>query len=133
MEKKISILLVALMAVSCLMLASCGGSDNGSESGDIGNPPTADSPYIGVWQPTGAEIEGEDNVNATFENAPFTLDLREDGTAIVTTDEETTGTWTEKSDGVHVAAGDTDADFRDIDGNLVTDILGIEIVFEKQQ
>ena len=83
MKKYISILLVVFMAVSCLMLASCGGSDN--------------------------------------------------GTAIVTTDEETTGSWTEKSDGVHVAAGDTDADFRDVDGNLVTDILGIEIVFEKQQ
>ena len=131
MKKHSSILLALLIVVSCFALVSC--SVGSSESGEAGEPPTADSPYIGVWQPTDADLEGEDNFTATFDNAPFTIDLREDGTAVVTTDEETTGTWTVKSDGVHVAAGDTDADFRDVNGKLVTNIIGLEIVFEKQK
>ncbi|MBQ6400825.1 MAG: hypothetical protein IJI20_00915 [Firmicutes bacterium] len=47
----------------------------------------------------------------------YILDLQEGGTAVVTSEGESTGTWTETGHGVHVTAGDTNADFDDLDGN----------------
>lgn len=95
----------------------------------MANKISPDSPYIGVWKPTGTALKG---MEVTFENAPYTLDLREDGSATVTKDKAYTGTWTETDSGVHVKAGDTDDDFRYEDGKLIVKVALFGIVLEKQ-
>ncbi len=93
----------------------------------------SNSPYIGVWQPVKAEVSLFRELNITFSNAPYTLDLRADGSATVTKEHPVTGTWTENSDGtVHVIAGDTDDVFKVKDGHLILGGLGTELIFEKK-
>ena len=125
MKKRISIVLAVLLAFSCLALVACGNGE--------GSAPSADSKYIGVWKATKGVFKGEETpIEEILEGEDFILDLRADGTAIVTTDTEDTGTWTEKSNGIHIKANDTNSDFTADGDNLAVDILGAKIVFEKQ-
>ena len=94
----------------------------------------SNSTYVGVWQPVKAEVKLFKNVNVSFENAPYTLDLKADGTATVTKEKEEAGTWTVNSDGtIHVIAGKTDDVFKVKDGHLVLGGLAADLIFEKKK
>ena len=116
-----------LMIASSLVLAGCSGGD--------GDAPSPDSKFIGTWKATkGVYKEEEIAIEEvlTDTNGVYELELREDGTATITADNVVDGSWTEKSDAVHVKSEDTDTDFK-IDGDtLYIEFMGFRIVFEKQ-
>ena len=129
MKKHVLIILAVVMALSCLALASCGGSK------DSGSAPSADSKYVGVWNATQGEFKGEVvPIDEVLDGGVYILDLKADGTATVTTETDTVdeGTWTEKSNGVHVKAGDTDTDFIADGDNLTITFMRFTITFEKE-
>lgn len=127
MKKPTTAMIVAMLAVACVALAACGGS------GNKGAAPSADSQYVGVWKATQGEFKGEIvSADELLEGGVYILDLREDGTAVVTETQEATGTWTENSKGVHVTAGETDADFIAENDYLYFEIFGFKLMFEKQ-
>ena len=123
MKKFITIILSTLMIVTCLSLTACSGN---------GKKPSADSQYIGTWKATKAEILGESADLSEVLSADYTVELKADGTAVVSYKTSDNGTWTENSKGIHVTAGETDADFK-VDGNtLYISFLGAKVIFEKQ-
>ena len=125
MKKIVSIFLAVLMTVTCLGLVAC--------KKDEGSAPSPDSKYIGVWKATSAEFKGESTpIEEVLKDSDYILDLRADGTAIVTTTEAATGTWTEKADAAHVKAGETDTDFPMQGDKLVISLFGAKIIFERQ-
>lgn len=127
MKKHLSAIFAVLFAVCCLTLVACGGSK------DAGSAPSADSKYIGTWKAVKAEAAGKEaSMEEVLKGGSFILELKEDGSAVVTTDKTETGTWTEKSDGIHVAAGETNSDFKAQDDKLVLDVFIAKITFEKQ-
>ena len=92
------------------------------------------STYVGVWQPVKAEVKLFKGLNVSFENAPYTLDLKADGSATVTKEKAVDGTWTANSDGtIHVIAGETDDVFKVKDDHLELGGIGVTLVFEKKQ
>ena len=89
--------------------------------------------YVGVWQPVKAEVKLFKGIDVSFENAPYTLDLKADGSAIVTKENAVTGTWTENDGVIHVVAGETNDAFKVEDEHLVLGNIGINLIFEKKQ
>ena len=125
MKKTFKTILTVFVLFSGLMLAACGSKE--------GSKPSPDSKYIGKWTAVKAVLKGEETpMEDILTEGTYVLDLKADGTAVVTTTTEATGTWTEKSNGVHVKAGDTDADFPEEDGHLTLKILTATIVFDKE-
>lgn len=125
MKKHLSIFLALALAVTCFALAACGGKS--------GSAPSPDSKYVGVWKASYGEYAGEKTpIEEILDGKTYILDLKADGTCVVTTDVEAKGTWTENEDGVHVKAGETNADFFEQDNALVFEIFGAKIWFEKQ-
>ena len=126
MKKGFTIAAVALLVFSALALVACGSSK--------GEAPTADSPYVGVWHPVKAEFQGKEvGIDEALNGATYIIELKADGTAILTEEKESTGTWTVTDKGVHIEAGDTKTDFpADENGNITLDFLGFVITFEKQ-
>ena len=92
----------------------------------------SNSSYAGVWQPVKAEVKLFKGVDVSFENAPYTLDLKEDGTATVTKEKAVAGTWTESDGVVRVVAGDTDDVFKVKGDHLVLGGLAADLIFEKK-
>lgn len=92
----------------------------------------ANQSFVGVWQPVKAEVKLFKGIDVSFENAPYTLDLKEDGTAIVTKEKAVTGTWTESDGIVHVVAGETDDAFKVKGEHLVLGGVATELIFEKK-
>ena len=92
----------------------------------------SNSAFVGVWQPVKAEVKLFKGIDVSFENAPYTLDLKEDGTATVTKEKAVSGTWTEGNGVVHVIAGNTDDVFKVKGDHLVLSGIAAELIFEKK-
>ena len=90
------------------------------------------SSFVGVWQPVKAEVKLFKGIDVSFENAPYTLDLKEDGTAMVTKEKAVSGTWTESDGVVHVVAGETDDVFKVKGDHLILSSIAAELIFEKK-
>ena len=90
------------------------------------------SNYVGKWQPVKAEVKLFKGMDVSFENAPYTLDLKADGSATVTKEKEASGTWTENDGVIHVVAGDTDDVFKVKGEHLVLSGLAADLIFEKK-
>lgn len=90
------------------------------------------SSFAGVWQPVKAEVKLFKGMDVSFENAPYTLDLKEDGTAMVTKEKAVSGTWTESDGVVHVVAGETDDVFKVKGDHLILSGIAAELIFEKK-
>ncbi len=118
MKKTLAIICAAIIALSCVFLSGCGESK-----------PSPDSQYIGTWKAVTAGIGDEiDPAEEVFTNG-FVFTLNADGTAIVNSDgQEEKQTWTETSKGVKIDG----MEYKNEDGKLTANIIGVKIVFEKQ-
>ena len=130
MKKLFMILCVMVMSLAFVSLTGCGGSD----SGDAGEAPAADSPYIGSWIATSAEFNDEEvDLAEALEEGDYIIVLNEDGTASSSYgDENTTGNWTVTDNGVKLRGDDMKMDLVDEgDGTVSTEIFGFKMYFEK--
>ena len=119
MKKFLSIAIVALMILSSLALASCGGSS----SADL-----SESKYVGTWKALGMSL-GDDSEALDEE---LTLTLNGDGTGQLASAEEVSEfTWSE-IDGGFKTKGDVKLTFKDDGDNIKATILGVDLNFEKQ-
>ena len=126
MKKYVSIILAALLVLSTLLLTACGGGSSDTE--DLKN-----SRYVGTWTAKGIAI-GDDSENLDDE---FLMVLNEDGTGTLSgstegEDEVSEFTW-KLVDGGFKCSGDVKTTFKDDGDNIKTKIIGVDLVFEKQQ
>lgn len=91
----------------------------------------SNSQFVGVWRPVKAEVKLFKGIDVSFENNPYTIDLKEDGTATVTKEKAVAGTWKASDDTVRVIAGDTDDIFKVKGENLVLSGL-VDLIFAKK-
>ena len=129
MKKTLAIILVLILALSCVVLAGCGGGGSNEST-----TPPEDSQYIGTWQATKTQIGDEiEDIGDTLGEKPFIITLNADGTASVDYEEGAAdGTWKETKDGFKIEGGDTDLKFKYEDGVAKIGMLGFNIIFEKQ-
>ena len=94
MKKVLALFFALALTLSLVSLAGCGSS----KSGEI----PADSPYIGTWEATRAELKGETaDMNDFLEDGKWTITLNADGTVQQTSGTETeTGVWSITNDGL---------------------------------
>ena len=92
----------------------------------------SNSPFAGVWAPVKAEVKLFKGMDVSFENAPYTLDLKADGSATVTKEKAVSGTWTEGDGVVRVTAGETDDVFKVKGDHLVLGGVAADLIFEKK-
>lgn len=128
MKKVLVILFSMMFSLSFVTLAGCGDSSEGDAS-------LANSPYVGVWEAVAAEFNDEPvDLNEILEGEDFIIDLQEDGTASVDAaqDGHSEATWTVSGDKVKVTGDEINLKFKDRDGKLVANILGVKLIFAKQ-
>lgn len=123
-KRSIAILCSLVIALSCVLLAGCGGG---------GNADVSESKYVGTWKAVSLSAFGEeDNADEVFD-AELILVLNADGTAEFTSDGETaTATWSETSDGFKIKGDDVNLKFKEVEGGVEASILGVGILFEQQ-
>ena len=127
MKKLLAIICCAAVAVSCMLLASCGGS---------GSADLSDSEYVGTWVAQTIDAFGDEetteDVGEVFEGG-MTLVVNGDGTLVADfgDDEPINATWEETSDGFKTK-GDMKLTFKTEDGGITTNIVGANIHFVKQ-
>ena len=115
----ISLAVIAVMVLSALMLASCGGSKDVDYS---------DSKYVGTWKIS--QISLQDESEKFDEN--WTLEINADGTGKSIADDETDEfTWKPTNNGFKTK-GDLKLTFEDDGDNIAGNLFGIKLVFEKQ-
>ena len=125
----IAIMCCVALALSCVAIAGCGGNGGSSEAADLSN-----SAYVGTWKATKATFQGEEvAIEEVLTDGDFILVLKEDGSVDVNAvGEESTAVWSETSDGIKVKGDEINTTFKDADGMLETDIIGMHLFFEKQ-
>ena len=119
MKKTIALLSCLLILVSCIALAGCGKQD------------LTNSKYVGTWIANRATIlDNETPMDEAFPGG-MTLKLNPDGTALLTTQDESSNcTWSETSKGVKFK-GDMKVK-ADAEGDeLVMKIIGVHLHFVK--
>ncbi len=127
MKKMLAILCCAAIAVSCMLLAGCGGS---------GTADLSDSEYVGTWVAQTIDAFGKEetteDVNEAIEGG-MSMTLNDDGTLVADfgEGEPINATWTETSDGFKTK-GDIKLTFKAEDGGVTTNIVGANIHFVKQ-
>ena len=130
-KKTIIMLICVLIASMGIVLTGCGNSSSGDKY--------ADSPYVGTWEPSEAELDGVkvDDPDALL--GSISVMINEDGTAIfmgngVRIDD----LWEPTEDGLKFTDSDGEAYFTYKDGKLLLDVemeTGgfITVYFEKQK
>ena len=119
MKRCISLIVISMMILSALMLAACGGGS----SEDL-----SDSKYVGTWRASSVSVVGE---TGDIEDESI-LTINGDGTGTLAGDgEESSFTWEPTDDGFKTK-GDVKLTFKDDGDNIKADVLGIELVFERQ-
>ena len=138
MKKVFVILCVMLMTVSCV---SCGC---GKQKEDDGGTPAAqsaqntaasvaESQYVGTWTAVKAELMGKEADLKEALGDELTLELNADGTAsLKSSEEESTGNWSETSEGVKLTGTDMNMTLKNENGQLAIDLLGFRVYFDKQ-
>ena len=118
MKKNIRTTLCLALAVSCVLLAACGGGDK-----DLSG-----SKYLGTWRAVSLSLMDE---VGEFESETY-LVLNADGTAeFVSDDEVSKCSWEETKDGFKLT-GDAKMTFTDEGDGIKSKVLGVELYFEKQ-
>jgi hypothetical protein len=125
MKKILALMLTAVLSV--MMLTACGG----------GGGKYADSPYVGKWNATTAEMSGIQLQVSDIMNE-FSITLNDDGscTVVVDTDgdkETGKGEWEPREGGGVTVKDDSGTlDFDDQDGKLTIVYEGVTMYFEKE-
>ena len=123
MKKRILSLLTAILVMSALVLTACGGG--GNKEVDL-----SDSKYVGTWKAAGISLGGEtENLDDEW-----IMTLKEDGTGTLTgtgEEENSEFTW-QPTDGGFKTKGDLKVAFKDDGDKIKTNILGVDLTFEKQ-
>ena len=119
-KKSISTGLIVLMLLSALLLASCGKAE---EKVDL-----SDSKYVGTWKATTLALKDESEELG----ASYVLTLNGDGTGqFVDAEDISYITWELTEDGFRTK-GDTKLRFTDDGDNIKTNIIGVDMIFERQ-
>ena len=122
MKKILSIALVTILVFSALALTACGGS-SGSGKTDL-----SDSKYVGTWKATTLALKDESEELG----ASYVLTLNGDGTGqFVDAEDISYITWELTEDGFRTK-GDTKLRFTDDGDNIKTNIIGVDMIFERQ-
>ena len=126
MKKTLALFCCAAIAVSCMLLASCGGS-----TADL-----SDSEYVGTWVAQTIDAFGQEETTEDVSEAldtTMTMTLNGDGTLVADfgDDEPLNATWTETSNGFKTK-GDIKLTFKNEEGGVTTNIVGANIHFVKQ-
>ena len=135
MKKVFVILCVMLMTVSCVF-CGCGKKkedDGGTPAAQSTAASVAESQYVGTWTAVKAELMGKEADLKEALGDELTLELNADGTAsLKSSEEESTGNWSETSDGVKLTGTDMNMTLKNENGQLAMDLLGFHVYFEKQ-
>ena len=116
MKKIISLTLIAVMAVSMLVLVSCGGEED-----------LSDSKYVGTWKISKLTFMDESD---DFDE-DWTLEINGDGTGKSITKEETDDFTWKPVDGGFKTKGGIKLTFKDDGENIVGNLFGVKLIFEK--
>ena len=138
MKKVFVILCVMLMTVSCVF-CGCGkkkeddGGTPAAQSSQNTAASVAESRYVGTWTAVKAELMGKEADLKEALGDELTLELNADGTASLKSSEhESTGNWSETSEGVKLTGTDMNMTLKNENGQLAMDLLGFHVYFEKQ-
>ena len=135
MKKAFVVLCVMLMTVSCVF-CGCGkkkdeGGSNTATQSTVAS--VAESQYVGTWKAVKAELMGKEADLKEALGDDLTLTLNADGTcSLISADDESTGKWSETSDGVKLDGKDLNTTLKSENGQLAIDLFGFHIYFEKQ-
>ncbi|WP_283171333.1 hypothetical protein [Curtanaerobium respiraculi] len=121
-------LLALVMLGCCLALAGCGGGE--SNSAPTSSSSSVESPYIGKWTAVVAVILGENKPADQVYEKGFYIDVKPDGTCMVSTDgRESKFDWEKTDAGFKVK--DLDFDLA-VDGSTATmEVVGQTLVLTK--
>lgn len=124
MKKRFSMVAIALLVLSALVLVACGGSGASSSSGDD----ASESKYVGTWKADSMALKDDSEELGD----DWQIVVNADGTGQSITAEETEEfTWSPTKDGFKTK-GDLKVTFKDDGDNIKTKILGVDIIFVKQ-
>ena len=121
MKKTITLLVCAVMIISCVALLTACGGGNGED--------LSDSKYVGTWKASTMALEDESEALSE----EWVLTLNADGTGQFVSEEETTDVTWELTDEGFKTKGDTKLKFTDDGDNIKTKILGVDLIFERQE
>ncbi len=121
MKKTITLLVCTVMIISCFALLTACGGGNGED--------LSDSKYVGTWKASTMALEDESEALS----AEWILTLNPDGTGQFVSEEETTDVTWELTDEGFKTKGDTKLKFTDDGDNIKTKILGVDLIFERQE
>ena len=122
-KRVITVLLSAMLIMSALVLASCGGGGN------------SDSPFVGSWECVKIEASG---MELTPEEADltFSVEIKGDGTLEATTNGKSDGAgkWEEDGDGIKITDASDTSIAGTMDGEqLILDFTDSGIVFTMEK
>ena len=120
MKKLISIMIISIMVLSALALTACGGGS----SEDL-----SDGKYVGTWKATAMEVLDESEAP----DGDWILTINGDGTGTLAAEgeEDSNFTWSPTDDGFKTK-GDMKLTFKDDGDKIKANIIGVDLVFEKQ-
>ena len=112
--------MVALLVVSALVLAACGGKSS--------NVDLSDNKFVGTWKASGITFAGE----SESVDEDWILTLNADGTGTLDDGKEVSSfTWSPTDNGFK-AKGDVNTTFTEDGDTIKTTIIGADLVFERQ-
>ena len=135
MKKAFIVLCVMLMTVSCIF---CGCSKKKDDGGNTTTTQStaasvAESQYVGTWKAVRAELLGKEADLREALEEDLVMVLNADGTAsLISGEEESTGNWSETSDGVKLTGTDMNTSLKNVNGQLTIEMFGFNIYFDKQ-
>ena len=126
MKKVLTVVLCVAVMASCMILTSCGGSAD-----------LSDSKYVGTWVAQTIDAFGKEEtteeIGEVMEGG-MTLTVNGDGTLVLDWgegEEPSNATWEETSNGFKTK-GDMKLTFKDEEGGITSNIVGAHIHFVKQ-
>ena len=120
MKKHISIMIISIMVLSALALTACGGGS----SEDL-----SDSKYVGTWKATAMEVLDESEAP----DGDWILTINGDGTGTLAAEgEEYSNCTLHPTDDGFKTKGDMKLTFKDDGDKIKANIIGVDLVFEKQ-
>lgn len=118
MKKRFSMVALALMVLSALVLTACGG----------GSKDYSESKYVGTWRM--AKMEALDESEAFDDEWEITLNA--DGTGQSITEDGTDDFTWEPTDNGFKTSGALKVTFTDDGDTIRTNVIGVDLVFERK-